>query len=1221
MEGILDISSENHPFVTPLDGFDSNPDSSTVKPLNFILSGRKTSSTVDSSILTASIHLDAHDIEKRTVTDELRESTDLSKSIDFGKKTVAPDFHKRKNSAFIMKAAESDSVNSALQLFEEAISTDVATLGDFMAVIRCCSRTGSWALALRLLDVVSAANSCVVVADAAAHNAVLDVLLNCGEIEKANELVSQMNSKGLLDTVTFNTLLKGVAVDVEGLEKCEELFGVMKECGIQADAVSYNCVVNAAVRLDQLHTAWNWVGRMRKAGIEPDKVSCATLVKVLTPTTPRDILQKTLNLLDSLDVCADTVLFSTVVDACARLRDTARLQAALDRFSKCHLQPNAHAYGAIIKALSRCGKGAQAWDVWSDMERRCVPASSFAVGCLLDALPAEQLDLGLKEFRKQRSLGVEASIVQFGILIRGCVRSKRMDDALQLYHEMRDSNVQCNVVVYNTLIDGFCSSDETSKAVALLENMIADGAQAAAKADELSRAAADGTVSNASVAAAAAVASSLIPDVITYSSLIKGLCREGDVQGALALLNQMQERGVKPDTVLFNTLLDGMAQQGDIDGAEELLEQMLDGPDFCRPSAFTLTIMVRILGRANRPDRALQLYKELPVRCNFPLDPFCHTAAMATAFAHSRVVEGLGVLNEMISSGMRPSSRTFASALTGVLRHGGQDHLVDAAYIAITSLKTPGGAVDVQHVTRLLQVVDHASEEILAAVTERIEADGLEKLRKYASGDSSVATSTQVEASAVFTVTSGQRARFNNGRQQQQFNNNNSYQQKDHMNNDRPGSRYQHRENNFNKKGSFNGTTGNTTTDRGFPNNGRQFYNNNNGNNGNQTFDRREQRPRTNYGGKDNNNFNNRQFNNNNNGNKYNAGGNSRKNYNNNDSNYNDNFQRNEYGGVKFQNKNKRPFTSPAEISRPNAAVIESTNTDKTVVIEAQNIQFEQSTPSRMMPVVSQQVVHTPSLMVSPSRPSFATLSHQIENSNTHHHHMHHNQQMIQHECVSVNITSPEMPISPIYQQSHHHHHQHQQDQNDVLLMARSLQVSPCQSPGHPVMNSAGAGTAPHSPLFNNQQHHAPYIHSNHSNNHFNNNNHHMHQNQNHYNNHYSHHQHHFDALSVPPMSPIPMSPHYSHELVSHRRPCSARGTRPAFNTLLGVSPPSSNFYPSMNNDASSHQHHLHHGNRQDHQQHLDNDVLSMHMGSDETNSKINQPTYAPIPHPLFSNN
>ena len=58
------------------------------------------------------------------------------------------------------------------------------------------------------------------------------------------------------------------------------------------------------------------------------------------------------------------------------------------------------------------------------------------------------------------------------------------------------------------------------------------------------------------------------PNLITYSTMIKGYCQSGDIQTAFALLEEMRrETSLKPDEIMYNSLLDGCAKEQRIDEA------------------------------------------------------------------------------------------------------------------------------------------------------------------------------------------------------------------------------------------------------------------------------------------------------------------------------------------------------------------------------------------------------------------------------------------------------------------------------------------------------------------------------------------------------------------------------------------------------------------------------------------------------------------------------
>merc|ERR1719421_2321968 len=54
------------------------------------------------------------------------------------------------------------------------------------------------------------------------------------------------------------------------------------------------------------------------------------------------------------------------------------------------------------------------------------------------------------------------------------------------------------------------------------------------------------------------LASGVTPDVITYSTLVKGYCQAGDIDQGFQVLKDMVKNGVhEPDEILYNSLLDG----------------------------------------------------------------------------------------------------------------------------------------------------------------------------------------------------------------------------------------------------------------------------------------------------------------------------------------------------------------------------------------------------------------------------------------------------------------------------------------------------------------------------------------------------------------------------------------------------------------------------------------------------------------------------------------
>lgn len=47
------------------------------------------------------------------------------------------------------------------------------------------------------------------------------------------------------------------------------------------------------------------------------------------------------------------------------------------------------------------------------------------------------------------------------------------------------------------------------------------------------------------------------PDVVTYNTLINGICKEGNMEKALKLMDEMLERGLAPTKFTYTSLIQG----------------------------------------------------------------------------------------------------------------------------------------------------------------------------------------------------------------------------------------------------------------------------------------------------------------------------------------------------------------------------------------------------------------------------------------------------------------------------------------------------------------------------------------------------------------------------------------------------------------------------------------------------------------------------------------
>merc|ERR1719197_1154276 len=138
------------------------------------------------------------------------------------------------------------------------------------------------------------------------------------------------------------------------------------------------------------------------------------------------------------------------------------------------------------------------------------------------------------------------------------------------------------------------------------------------------------------------------PNLITYSTTMKGHCQAGDIQTGLELMKQMQrETDLKPDEIMYNSLLDGCAQQNLVDQGLRLLNEMQAAG--VNPSNFTLSVLVKLLSRARKPlDQSFSLVRDISQKYKFKPNVHVYTNLIQACLHNRQLPRAIETLETMI---------------------------------------------------------------------------------------------------------------------------------------------------------------------------------------------------------------------------------------------------------------------------------------------------------------------------------------------------------------------------------------------------------------------------------------------------------------------------------------------------------------------------------------------------------------------------------------------
>jgi len=265
--------------------------------------------------------------------------------------------------------------------------------------------------------------------------------------------------------------------------------------------------------------------------------------------------------------------------------------------------------------------------------------------------------------------------------------SKQIGKVFEVYTEMRARDVQCNTISYNTMLDACARCSSMDRVSQILEDMKTCAVE---------------------------------PDIITYSTIVKGYCQAGDVDRAFQVLEEMKrDAKFAPDEILYNSLLDGCAKQNRVDEALRLLEDMRAGGT--APSNYTLSILVKLMGRARRLGQAFSLIEDLCASHGFRPNIQVYTCLIQACIHNRQVDRALDLHNTMMEeAGCQPDEKLYSVLGRGCLQAGMAQK---AAKVVRAAYQLPGHDMAVPKRGSPSGIEGRLLEEIVSTLSSSNKAD------------------------------------------------------------------------------------------------------------------------------------------------------------------------------------------------------------------------------------------------------------------------------------------------------------------------------------------------------------------------------------------------------------------------------------------------------------------------------------------------------------------
>jgi pentatricopeptide repeat protein len=160
------------------------------------------------------------------------------------------------------------------------------------------------------------------------------------------------------------------------------------------------------------------------------------------------------------------------------------------------------------------------------------------------------------------------------------------------------------------------------------------------------------------------------PNMVTYSTLIDGLCKERKHREAVEILDRMRLQGLKPNSGMYGRIISGLCAESSYQEAANFIDEMVLGGISPNRASWSFHVKMHnmvVQGLCNNinPPRAFQLYLSMRTRgISVEIDTF---DCLVKCFCKRGDLNKAGrILDEMILDGCIPDEGIWNVLMCGL---------------------------------------------------------------------------------------------------------------------------------------------------------------------------------------------------------------------------------------------------------------------------------------------------------------------------------------------------------------------------------------------------------------------------------------------------------------------------------------------------------------------------------------------------------------------------
>ncbi|XP_047063498.1 pentatricopeptide repeat-containing protein At1g62670, mitochondrial-like [Lolium rigidum] len=424
-----------------------------------------------------------------------------------------------------------------------AASSPAHTLDDYNRLLSALARDGDGDGALRVLRLMRQSPTPAACAPtAASYVSAMSALSKAGRPADAAALFDDMLAHGVApDRAAFSLLLHIYSSHLALPSAAHSVLLWMTRLGLPPSPIDYADLVFSFCRAERLPDALQVLDEMRALGYP---LTTHVYAPILQAHCNNNDIQSAEALIASMRLSGchpDVVIHNIYVHGLCKAGDFDAVERAIEESSFNGWAPDAVTYSTYIAGLCRHGHVNDAFRQLETMVSKGLQLTVVGLNILLDHA-AQELDMavGNEVLERCEELGFEVDVVTYNTAMDHFGREMQWLRVLKLFADLLKKPITPDAHTYNILISGLCRAGKfrLAKFVFGCRGFVADTVTCnilihefygAGREDELGFLFSDIN------------AAKIVPDTITYNTLVDCLCRSGRRSQAANLVRHIDE--------------------------------------------------------------------------------------------------------------------------------------------------------------------------------------------------------------------------------------------------------------------------------------------------------------------------------------------------------------------------------------------------------------------------------------------------------------------------------------------------------------------------------------------------------------------------------------------------------------------------------------------------------------------------------------------------------